>query len=636
MKLMSKLFKVVLCSIFLHTVCAMAFADGFKDMTSDSIPKRAARKPTFRNSSPFLTWHTSKADAVAIAKQEGKDILLLAGRESCGYTSYMRNTVCETTSPPIRCLIEQNFVPWFSDVDAKTEHYSYSSGLGSYTLPLICIIDPDDPDNFVDRTTGTQTSDEFYARLKDRTGQDCQTATISGFVTGPDGKGVSGVMLSFSNNGGVATTDANGYYSQDVVTGWSGAVKPYKIGYAFNPESRSYSDQESGLNDQNYSANAFEQDYILEIYRTGRVAGLLMPSQEYDAWNGVESPDYAKDHKKITNFLYSRFKDVFDFIFLISNNDDYPPNIPYAGNSQSVSNNVEGIGKSIFDSTSLFGSSGRLRSVIHLPHRNGLENGPSLHEILHAWSSYILETSYPGHWGFSSAGGQHGGFSRETLVEIENGVYQANNGKEESTYFGENANGGNSLPFSDIELYLMGLIDKTQVPSIMVANDPAWVDPYQPGTFTASGFTEYSIEDIIQQNGARRPSVSGSQKNFKAIAVILSSSPITEQEWVDVDQDVQFLSFEGEDGDYLYNFWEATRGLATLEMDNLNSSLLDAQWIQGDVNNDKVVDLVDAIISLRALAGIAITDVYVETDVNNDQKIGLEEVVYALIETSKR
>ena len=112
-----------------------------------------------------LVWQTSKNTAVSIAKSEGKYILLLAGREACGNCQYMRYTACESASPPIKDLIEHSFVPWFCHVDNSTEWHVYASGLGSFYLPLICVIDPNDQDNYLDRTTGTQNLQTFYDRL---------------------------------------------------------------------------------------------------------------------------------------------------------------------------------------------------------------------------------------------------------------------------------------------------------------------------------------------------------------------------------------------------------------------------------------------------------------------------------------
>jgi hypothetical protein len=50
----------------------------------------------------------------------------------------------------------------------------------------------------------------------------------------------------------------------------------------------------------------------------------------------------------------------------------------------------------------------------------------------------------------------------------------------------------------------------------------------------------------------------------------------------------------------------------------------------GDVNNGSNVDLADAILALKVIAGILPQQIYVEADVNNDQKIGLPEALYAL------
>ena len=42
---------------------------------------------------------------------------------------------------------------------------AYAAGLESYTLPLLCCIDPANPGGYLDRTTGIQDPEAFYARL---------------------------------------------------------------------------------------------------------------------------------------------------------------------------------------------------------------------------------------------------------------------------------------------------------------------------------------------------------------------------------------------------------------------------------------------------------------------------------------
>lgn len=112
-----------------------------------------------------LVWQSSKETAVSMAASQGKKILLVSGRDSCGNCLYMKYTACESLSPPIKSLIEQHYVPWFCDIDNSEEWYEYASGLGNFSLPLICVIDPHDNNNFLDRTTGIQDLEAFHSRL---------------------------------------------------------------------------------------------------------------------------------------------------------------------------------------------------------------------------------------------------------------------------------------------------------------------------------------------------------------------------------------------------------------------------------------------------------------------------------------
>jgi len=111
-----------------------------------------------------IVWQASHAQAVETARNSGKLILLLAGRDTCGNCQYMKNTVCET--PSVRSVIDANYVCWFCPVDSSTEWYAYASGLGTFTLPLMCVIDPGDPSRYLDRSTGTQSASVFEDRLR--------------------------------------------------------------------------------------------------------------------------------------------------------------------------------------------------------------------------------------------------------------------------------------------------------------------------------------------------------------------------------------------------------------------------------------------------------------------------------------
>jgi len=75
--------------------------------------------------------------------------------------------------------------------------------------------------------------------------------TISGTVTS-SGSPLSGVTMSGLS--GNPVTDANGFYSAQVGSGWSGTVTPTKTGYTFSPTSRTYSNVTSDQTAQDYTA----------------------------------------------------------------------------------------------------------------------------------------------------------------------------------------------------------------------------------------------------------------------------------------------------------------------------------------------------------------------------------------------
>ena len=112
-----------------------------------------------------ISWHTTRASAVAAAQASGKRILMIAGRNTCPNTQFMKTNMCERAS--IRQVIDPYYVCWYTIVDDNpAESDAYAGGLGAYILPLICVINPNDSLHYLDRTTNRQ-SDEaaFRARL---------------------------------------------------------------------------------------------------------------------------------------------------------------------------------------------------------------------------------------------------------------------------------------------------------------------------------------------------------------------------------------------------------------------------------------------------------------------------------------
>ena len=277
------------------------------------------------------------------------------------------------------------------------------------------------------------------------------------------------------------------------------------------------------------------------------------------------------------NDFYQWFEDEFDYLLFLSNltEEEAQPatRFGYFGKYWSVMNDTEGIGWAKHLNSG-YGSAGRLRGAIHLPVYSYLQEGPALHELQHAWSNWAVPTTAGGHWGFSSANGQLGGFDIDNLVDLGNGQWTAGR-------FGTVGNFGNSVPYSPIELYFAGLAAPGEVPDLWVAEDGAWLldDSREDCVRTADGdciFTAedvrtYSIADIVAEHGARNPPVT--ERPHQRAAVILLADddhpPTTDRLW-EVSETAYWLGFQGNDGNRLYNYYEATGGRASLALDGLS------------------------------------------------------------------
>ena len=65
-----------------------------------------------------------------------------------------------------------------------------------------------------------------------------------------------GVTMTFSNGGGSVVTDANGFYTQFVPSGWSGTATPALVGFVFTPAVRNYTNITTLQTGRNYVAGA--------------------------------------------------------------------------------------------------------------------------------------------------------------------------------------------------------------------------------------------------------------------------------------------------------------------------------------------------------------------------------------------
>ncbi len=276
------------------------------------------------------------------------------------------------------------------------------------------------------------------------------------------------------------------------------------------------------------------------------------------------------DMQMVSNKVYEHFNDEFDFIIILNVEDSQPDGL-YFGLSTPAQSDIQGLGRNIWDNTNAFGSAGKLKTVIHMPRAEYIRNGPFLHEIQHYWSNHgLIPTTAGGHWGYSSAGGQLGGF--DEVEDLGGNTYRGL--VDDEVGFGTVANGGNSVPYSNLELYAMGLIDASDLEAVTVAENPSSTSEF--GVFTADGLTVLTPEDIINENGPRVPSSENAQTAFKALVVVLSTGDVPQDKIDALNSNLENFAAQGDpDNSWgnLFNFWKATLGKATFDFEIANEYL---------------------------------------------------------------
>jgi len=211
--------------------------------------------------------------------------------------------------------------------------------------------------------------------------------------------------------------------------------------------------------------------------------------------------------------FYQYFPDSFDFLVFVF--PDYTIEGP-SGAGGAVQNAITGIGRNIYDQSAQWGSAGRLHGVVQIrrPWLADWTGKVMLHEFGHRWLVFLNEPPVQafGHWppGSSFSKGLNRGDPRWQFVHVSANVYQVN-----CLSFAEV---GPLYEYTDIELYLMGLLAPEEVGTHIIFDDPTTMDVCG-GQGTA---TVVTIDDIIATYGARSPDYTESQKDFTMATIILS------------------------------------------------------------------------------------------------------------------
>ncbi len=239
---------------------------------------------------------------------------------------------------------------------------------------------------------------------------------------------------------------------------------------------------------------------------------------------------YHQPRQAIAKEYFKTHGDL-DFLVMLSNFDYAMPEVEVQGFYIEVKNNTQGIGKTPFDNSALFGSTGTLQGSIDLGNVTALAAspyGPKLdqtlnilnHELMHRFGANVRYKNPDGSLNTALLGkdGNHWSYLLDSKGSLLYGNGWKDNGN--GTFISTAA----MSAYSPLDLYLMGMIQKEQVAPMLLIDNPA-IDktqlPQLGATITGTAKT-VTIDDIIAAEGARAPDATASQKQFKVGYVLLT------------------------------------------------------------------------------------------------------------------
>lgn len=255
---------------------------------------------------------------------------------------------------------------------------------------------------------------------------------------------------------------------------------------------------------------------------------------DYDAEN-VDGTFNASARQEVTRAFFRTHPDAFDFLVIFSNFDFQMPENEAIALYHGVKNDVQGIGKELVDNSELYGSQGTLQGIIDMGNINAMVSNPLdpgysdtmgtlSHELLHRWAAEVRfrrdDNSISD--ALLGRGGTHWSFLLDTAGSLEYGNRWLDNGNSTFT-----ALAGRRY-FSPLDLYLMGLLEKSAVPPMLLIDNPE-IDPArlpEPGVTITGAAQSVTIDQIVAAEGERIPAAADSQKNFR-IGCLLITRPGT-------------------------------------------------------------------------------------------------------------
>ena len=251
----------------------------------------------------------------------------------------------------------------------------------------------------------------------------------------------------------------------------------------------------------------------------------------YDAKNPDGSLNILP-RQEIAKELLRLHPDEYDFLIIFSNFTYSMPDSQAKGFYLEVKNDIQGIGKPVFDNATFFGSNGKLQGIIDMGNTVTLITDPRdpnfedtintlVHEQMHRWGAYVKFKDAHGSMKTDLLGkdASHWSFLLDSGASLHYGNAWLDNGNGTFTSTG----GGKYC--SPLDLYLMGFYDKSNVPPMLLIENPS-IDPSklpEPGIMVSGSPKYVTIDDIIAAEGERVPNTSSSQKVFNAAFIFITT-----------------------------------------------------------------------------------------------------------------
>jgi len=234
----------------------------------------------------------------------------------------------------------------------------------------------------------------------------------------------------------------------------------------------------------------------------------------------------------ITEEFFKTHKDEYDFIVIFSNFYFQMPDAEAKAFYLHVKNDIQGIGNPLFDNSSLFGSNGKLQGIIDMGNIATLSVDPTdpefeetlsilAHEHMHRWGAYVKFKDSHGTISTYLLGKDdaHWSYLLNSYGSVLYGNQWQDNGNGTFTSI------ATQKYYSPLDLYLMGVYDKSQVPPMLLIENTD-IDPARMPAIgaTIAGTPRYiTIDDIISAEGERIPGRADAQKNYKTAFIFITA-----------------------------------------------------------------------------------------------------------------